>query len=254
MASDYFRIDPQDGGVALLVLDRAPVNAVNAAFLQAFAAALGEIEAAGETRALVVTGEGRALSAGMDLKELQSFDAADETAMAAALNDSSLALYGLSLPVVAAANGHAIAGGLFFLLGADYRIAAQGARFGLTEVRVGVDFPLGPLAVAEAELSPQARRRLMLGGGTFDAAAAAALGIIDEIVPPEAVRDRALAVAADYARIPPRTFAAVKAQLRAPAIARARAAIAAGEDRTLRGWFTGETRAAAEAILAARKA
>jgi enoyl-CoA hydratase/carnithine racemase len=253
MTEERILIERLDGGLVLLSLDRPPANALNAQVLEELERKLDGLVAEGKTRALVVTGKGKLLSAGMDLKELQGFDSNDERETVSWLNRAFATLYGLPFPVVAAANGHAIAGGLFFLLCGDYRVASEAARFGLAEVRVGVRFPVGPLEIACAELAPHALRRLMLGGGSLSARTAESLGVVDELAAPDAVLERALAVARDYAGIPPGTYAAVKAQLRGATLRRIRVAVERGEDPLLEGWFTEETREAARAQLEAAK-
>ena len=227
-------------GVVRLVLNRAPVNALSAEFLDLFAVRLGELAGDPDVRAVVLSSPFKVFSAGLDLKEAQRFDLADERAIVRALNEDFLALYGFPKPVVAAVNGAAIAGGLFFVLGADWRVAAPRAQFGLAEVRVGADFPVGPLEIARDALDPNCLRRLMLTGQPVRADAALAQGFIDEVS--EDVDAGAVAKARELALIPPGTYASVKRQVRGGAIARIRAAMADADPAA--GWFTAETRPA----------
>src|SRR5215212_3154423 len=87
--------------------------------------------------------------------------------------------YGLPHPVVAAVNGHAVAGGLILALCADHRVGAARASYGLTELRVGAPYPGAALAVIRAELDPGPLRRLVLGAGLVDGEAALQLGLVD---------------------------------------------------------------------------
>ncbi len=249
MSDAKVHLQPLGEGVLEVRLDRAPVNALNPAFLATIRDRLQDVERDASVRAVVLTGAGRTLSGGMDLKELQGFSDADQAAMVEGLNSTYARLYGFPRPVIVAAHGAAIAGGLFFVLVSDYRVAGERAVFGLAEVRVAVRFPVGPLAIAASELSPSACRRLMLGGRNHDAAAALGMGIVDEVVPAEQVMERAVAVARDYATIAPQTFAAVKRQLRAAVLDRV--AQAQRSDPMLAGWFTGETDDAVRATLQA---
>lgn len=240
------------GGVAVLTLDRPPVNALNAASLDAVGRVLADLEDDETVGALVMTGAGKTFSAGMDLKELQDFTLEDQTAMVDALTRLLARLYGFPRPVVAAVNGHAIAGGLLLVLATDFRVAGAGASLGLAEVRVGVRFPSAGMTVVRHELSPGSCRRLLLGGKPVAAQAAERMGIVDEVVERAAVMDRARAVAEDYAQIPPGTFAAVKTHLRSEALDEIAEAQARRSDPLLHGWFNDETKAAARAALAAR--
>jgi len=250
MTTGIVHTERHDGGVTLLRLDRPPVNALNPAFLAEIRRVVDELAADDQVRAVVIAGEGKVLCAGMDLVELQRFSAEDQRAMVTGLNATYGAIYGFPKPVVCAAHGAAIAGGMFLVLVSDYRIAGERARFGLAEVRVGVRFPVGPFEIARRTLSPDACRRFMLGGQNHDAATALALGALDEVVPQEQVLPRALEVAVEYAAIPPRTFAETKRALRAEVLDRVAAAVDGNGDPMLSGWFTEETAEATQAMLA----
>ena len=135
-------------------------------------------------RAAVIAADGPAFSAGLNLKTVPSLDRLGQRRLVDALNEAFGTLYGWPKPLVAAVNGHAIAGGLILALCADWRVAADvPMQVSLAEVRVGVTYPVAALEVARSELSPAAARRLMLLGETLDAAGAEALAVFDERVP-----------------------------------------------------------------------
>ncbi len=252
MTENLTRID-HDGGITELVLARQPVNALNPEFMKEISDRLAEIDSAAGVRAVVITSALPVFSAGMDLKEAQNFTVSEQTDVVDGLNETFCRLYGIRKPMVVAINGAAVAGGLFFALAADYAVARQGARFGLTEVRVGVDFPVGPLQIARAELTPQACRRLMLGGRNMDAQTARNLGVLDEVVDAGSVLPRAMEVALDFASIPAVAYARVKAQLRSTTLRTINDAIESQSDPARNGWFTDETRDAMAALLAATR-
>jgi enoyl-CoA hydratase/carnithine racemase len=201
-------------------------------------------------RAVVLSGAGKTLSGGMDLKELLDFSMADQKAMVDGLNRTFAGLYGFPKPLICAANGPAIAGGLFFILASDYCVASERAVFGLAEMRVGIRFPIGPFEIARNELAPHACRRLMLGGAMHDAATALQLGVVDETVARDEVMARARAIASDYATSPAQTYAATKRQLRAAVLDRVDSVLRDGSDPMSAGWSTDETITAATAMLA----
>ena len=240
-----------DGGITQLILDRPPVNALNPAFLNAIHDRLVEIESDAGVHALVIASGLPVFSAGLDLREVQNFSIADQVAVVDVLNANLYHLYGMNKPVVAAVDGAAIAGGLFFVLASDYAVAREDAKIGLTEVRVGVNFPVAPLEIARAELAPAVSRKLMLGGLNVDTGVAQKMGIVDEVVGAGAVLPRAMDVARDYASIPPLAYAGVKTQLRAGALTIIKDAISGQCDPARAGWFTDETRAAMKMLLAA---
>ncbi len=244
MDNDWIKDEWAQDGVLTLVLDHAPVNALSAPALNAFADRIEALDA----KAVVIASAHKVFSAGLDLKRAQAADQAEATAIVAGLNRAFLALFACPLPVVCAAAGSAIAGGLFFVLASDWRIAGHGAQFGLAEVRVGVDFPAGPLGIARAVLGPVETRRLMLPGQPIDAEAAYQRGIVDDVCPRDAVRAKAEAKAAELAQIPSAAYARIKAQLRGAEIAQIKAACAA-EEAAGREWIDTEARAAMARLL-----
>ncbi len=238
-----------EGGVTRLVLNRPPVNALNSDFLDLLGAHLDRLQADTAVKAVILASNSKVLSAGMDLKEALGFDLKDQQAMVRSLNVNFTKLFGFPKPTIVAASGAAIAGGFFLVLASDYRIASLKARFGLAEVRVGANFPVGPLAIARATLASNDLRRLMLGGHPIGAEAALAAGIVDIIEDEDAVMARAVSVAQDYAAIPPSTYAEVKCQMRGPVIETIENAMANGANTPPDGWFTAETKAAMSRII-----
>ena len=240
-----------DKGVATMCLARKPANALSVGFLEELDAALADLDQNRDWQVLIVTGSGSVFSAGVDLKALPTLDGADQDRIIRALNSFFTRLYGLSRPTIAAVNGHAIAGGLFLALACDYRIATTiPARFGLTEVRVGVPFPVSALEIARVELAPNVCRIYLLFGGTVDNETAHANGTFDELTAPNDLMDRARRKAEEMMAIPASGYAAVKAQLRAPALAKMRAAVDNDEEPQLGGWISDEAREAALKVLA----
>jgi enoyl-CoA hydratase len=170
-----------------------------------------------------------------------------------ALNRAFYGVYSCPVPMVGAINGHAIAGGLVLALCCDWRIAVQTPFLaGLTEVRVGVPYPVAAMEVARQELRPDVARRLVLFGQNITATAAVDAGVFDEMADPAALLERALAKAGEFAALPQSAFASSKRQLRSRACAAIEAAIA-GAEPLLKGWLSPETIQAAATVLA-RKA
>ena len=237
-------------GIAVVTLANPPMNALTAGLLEEIAALFARLADDPAVRAAVITGAGRAFSAGLDLKLAPSLDEAGQRRLILALNDCYGTLYAWPKPLVAAVNGHCIAGGLVLALCADARLAADVAlQVSLAEVRVGVTFPVAALEVARGELAPAAARRLMLLGEIFDAPAAVALGVFDACVPAGELAERARGEARRHAGLPAEAFATIKAELRGPRLERIAGARAGLGEPRLGRWLGEEMRRAAAAVL-----
>src|SRR3989442_2729868 len=138
------RVDMQ-GAVAVVALERPPANALNRDFFIELGALIERLGAR-EVGSVVLTGSGRFFSAGLDLFEIVAYDGAAWTDFTARFDAGFAGLFALTKPMVAAVNGHAIAGGAVLAACADYRFMAEGeSRVGLTEIQVGVPFPSAAL-------------------------------------------------------------------------------------------------------------
>jgi enoyl-CoA hydratase len=243
------------GTTAILRMSRGAVNALDLAAVEAMHAAVTELAADENLEALVLTGAGPAFCAGLDLKAIPTYGREEQRGLVDGLNRLFGSLYGFPRPTVAAINGHAIAGGTVLALACDHRVCTRdAASLGLTEVKVGVPFPVAAIEVARNELSPAAARALVLFGRLIGPEQALAWGVVDELVAAEAVLDRACEEAAALAELPRETFAQVKRTLRQEALERIRAAVEDGADPTLEDWLSPETVEAAKKMLAGRAA
>jgi enoyl-CoA hydratase len=213
-------------GVVVLSLDRPPANALDVDTLEEIVAAAGPL-LDDPPDALVLAGRGGrggVFSAGLDLKAIPDYGPDEYRRLVEGVNEMALGVYALPCPVVCAVTGHAIAGGLVLALCGDQRIAAAEGRYGFTEAKVGVPFPQAAVGVVQAELSASAVRSLTLSGRLVDADTCRRLGAFDEVVAPDAVLDRALAVARERAALNRDTYALTKRQLRGATVERLRAA------------------------------
>lgn len=239
-------------GIAIVTLANLPMNAMNACLLEELAALFEGLAADRAVRAAVVAAEGPAFSAELDLKSVPHLDRLGQRRLVDALNDSFGTLYAWPKPLVAAVNGHAIAGGLILALCADWRVAADvGMQVSLAEVKVGVTYPVAPLEIARSELAPSMARRLILLGETLDAKEAAAQSVFDECVPAGDLLAHATQQAHRHASLPPQAFVTTKRQLRSQSLERIAAARAGQGEPRLVAWLGEETRRASEAVLRA---
>jgi enoyl-CoA hydratase/carnithine racemase len=223
-------------GLATLTFDAPPANAVDLEFTSALIARLDTLRAFSGIRAAIVTGAGGAFCAGVNVKVVPGYDADARRAMVGNINRMATALYALPFPVIAAVNGPAIGGGMVLAMACDFRVAArETARFALAEVTANIPYPAVPLIVLQDSLDPSTRRDLMLTGRILDANGAVTMRIVDHVVEATALLDAARMMATTLAKAP--GYARVKAQLRAPALQRMRAAIERGDDPMLQEWI-----------------
>lgn len=231
----YFHIEERPEAL-LVTFDRAPVNAITVDTARELSAVLDAAERLPAGKGVVITGAGRCFSAGLDLKIVPKYSPDEQREMLRTVNRMIRGLYAMPRPVVAAVNGHAMAGGLVLALACDVRVSTSApCKLALTEVNVGIPFPAGPMTIVMAELPPHAARLLTLTGDAFDPSHALALGIVDEVVPPERVLPRALERAATLGALP--GYPRIKAQLRKAALVDLTRIVEQDDDPMLREWF-----------------
>lgn len=233
----------QHDGVLTLRLDHGKVSALDVELLDALTRELDG--AAGDVRALILTGTGSIFSAGVDLFRLTR-DGADYVRRFLPLLSRFLrTLFAFPRPVVAAVNGHAIAGGCMVALAADARLMADGAgRIGLPELLVGVPFPAAALEIVRFAVPGDKLQSLIYTGRTLPARQAVGVGLVDEVVAPDALPARAQEVARQLAEILPPVYRLTKQSLRAEALGRMDGAAGVELDRAaVEVWSAAETHA-----------
>src|SRR5690242_10789011 len=210
------------GGVAVLPMRAGKANAIGSAFLERLSAQLDAVEASGAA-ALVLTGEGRAFSAGLDLPEISALDRGALERFIRRFSELMLQVFTLPVPVVAAINGHAIAGGCVLAMQADVRLAAAGDyRIGLNEVAIGLGLPAVVLETLRCQVSPGSLGPVALEGRLLSPEEAQAFGLVEAVVPPAVLLEQARGRAAGLAALPAPAFRDVKQALRAPVAAAVR--------------------------------
>jgi enoyl-CoA hydratase len=236
-------------GVAVLRIEYGRANAADTALLRGLTAALHEQEKA-SARAVVLTGTGSVFSAGADLKQVLDGGDGYLDEFLPALSELLQTLFRFPKPLVAAINGHAIAGGCVFACAADRRLMAEGrARIGVPELLVGVPFPVDGLEILRFATGGRSLPGLVYSGATLLAADAVAQGLIDEAVPAEELLFRAVEVAERLGAVPFECFRLTKEQLRRPALELMSANRAVREAETRRAWGSAQALAAMTAYV-----
>lgn len=222
--SDPVRLTLADGTATLVLDSPANLNAASAALMTALERRLRALAAEPSLRAVIVTGTGRAFSAGGDLAEFRALLGQGGARLVETLryNQQVIAMIeDLPVPVIGAANGVAVAGGLELLLACDFAIAADTARLGDGHARYGV-LPAGGATVRLIErVGPARAAQLFHTAELLDAPTALAWGLVSEVVPAPRLMARATEIAQAIARNSPEVVRRVKrltaAALRDPA-------------------------------------
>jgi enoyl-CoA hydratase len=232
----------QQEGVLTLRLEHGKVSALDIELLDAL---LQELDGVAEdVRALIVTGTGSTFSAGVDLFRLIREGADYVRRFLPLLTRFLHTLFTFPRPVVAAVNGHAIAGGCMIVLCCDARLMAEGAgRIGLPELLVGVPFPTSALEIVRFAVPREKAQSLLYTGRTLPVQEALATGLVDEVVEPSALLLRAQELAQQLAQIPPSVYRLTKQALRAEALERIQKADKQQEQAALEVWSAPQTHA-----------
>ena len=190
-------------GVAVLTLARPPVNALDLELLDALTKALRE-----QDGPVVITGTGSCFSAGVDLRAILDGGDAYTRAFLNSLVAAFLAVFEHPAPVVAAVNGHAIAGGCVIAMAADVRLMSAGT-IGISEIAVGVPFPAAALEICRYAMGPSVTVAA-LGGEGVSADVALARGWVDAVVASDDLLERAVARARELGEHSPTAYAFTK--------------------------------------------
>ncbi len=228
--------------VAVLHMDAGKANAVNQDFLAAIYARLDELVET-DARALVLTGYDRFFSAGLDLVGLLPLDRHAMYEMIEDFHATMVRVFALPLPVVAAVNGHAIAGGCVLAMQADYRVLARGrVRFGLREPVLGVGLPHCVVESLRVQVPTEHLLEVSAEGRLYAPEEALERGLVQELADPDDVLPRAIEKARELGAIPAVAYAHVKSQLRGPALERFERDHATVTRSWLDTWFDPGTR------------
>jgi len=209
--SETLHYDATDG-VGLIRLTRPEkLNALNARMVAELGAVLERVRKDASVRALVVTGTGRAFSAGADIAELAALSGTEEfLRFIEAIQTTVAMLEDLPLPTIAALNGLAHGGGLELALACDLRIGASEATLALPEIKLGVLPGAGGTQRLPRLLPVAVAKELLFLGGSLGSEAALRLGLVNAVVPREHVMAEAVALAQRLAALPPLALRAAK--------------------------------------------
>jgi enoyl-CoA hydratase/carnithine racemase len=216
--SDDLTVDIGDDFVATLEIHRPPNNHFSARLIAELAGALDALDADPRCRAAVLCSEGKHFCAGAD------FAGPGVDDWPRHLYDEAVRLFSTRTPVVAAVQGAAIGGGLGLALFPDFRLAAPEARFSANFAQLGFHHGFGLTVTLPAVVGQQRALELLYTGRRLKGDEAAAIGLVDRLVPLDRLRDEAHAFAAGIASSAPLAVASIRETMRGDLGERIRAA------------------------------
>jgi len=200
MTFETILLDKQEG-VGLITLNRPDaLNALNSKLLQELGEALLALNADDEIGAIVVTGSEKAFAAGADIKEMSSRSFAEVLKMDM-FADINNVFARVRKPVIAAVSGYALGGGCEIAMACDFIIAADSAKFGQPEIKLGVIPGIGGSQRLTRLVGKSKAMDMMLTGRMMDAVEAERSGLVSRVLPTEDMLDGAMEVAASIAEL-----------------------------------------------------
>lgn len=199
------------GPVALLTLNRPKaLNPLDSATLEGLEAAFRRIAADRDVGALVLTGEGRAFAAGADIAEMRNQGPIEAQKFSQLGHRVFGMLEELTIPTLAAVNGHALGGGCELALACDWIYASKKAQFGQPEVKLGLIPGFGGTSRLVRRVGVAWAKELVLSGDPIDAQTALRIGLVNRLFEPDALLDAALAAGEAVAARAPLAVASAK--------------------------------------------
>ncbi len=203
-----------DGPLAVITLDRPPLNLFDAELVDGIRAAVAAVSAS-DARGLLLQAKGRAVSAGVDVHTFDGRSPAEGERLWREWFEVVHALEQLPIPTVFAAHGLCLTAAFEFALACDLLLAAESARFGLVEIVVGLTPSMGGPQRLVERAGPARARELIFTGELFDAATLAGWNVVNRVLPDEGFAASAHDFALRLANGPTRAHAATKAIVRA---------------------------------------
>lgn len=228
---------------AVVTLTRPPVNAINEQVVAEVSQAFRDLERDNTVTSVVLTGGGKFFSFGLDVPGL--YDHTPEQFQSFLISFCGLCrqIFLFPKPVVAAVNGHAVAGGCVLLLPCDVRIAADiPMKIGLTEITLGASLFASTVEMLRYWLTNQHAERLLLIGSMFDAHEALRIGLFDQVVEQSSLQASALQKAAELAAHYGPGYETLRRHIRQPIADRWMARENISIDEFVNIWYSPETR------------
>ncbi|MCG8606792.1 enoyl-CoA hydratase/isomerase family protein [bacterium] len=207
----------QAAGIVTVKLARGKVNAVNAEVVESLHSHLETLRNDSNTKAIILTGQGKFFSFGFDIPELFPYSKSEFARFLEKFTDLYADLFIYPKPIIAALNGHAVAGGGMLALACDRRIMVSGkAKISLNEIGFGSSVFAGSVEMLRFAVGSANASEILYSGAMYSAEDAQALGLVHEVTTKDELVARAIAMATDLGEKASDAFASIKTLLRRP--------------------------------------
>lgn len=211
---DFIKVE-KDKGVATLTLKRGKVNALDGTVVDQLRESLKALEVDSEARSVVLTGTGKFFSFGFDIPEFLSFTKEEFTKYLINFTELYTYLFLYPKPVVAALNGHTIAGGCMLALACDCRVMVAGkAKISLNEIGFGSSVFAGSTEMLRFWVGGANATKILFSGSMYSSEEARSIGLVDEAATEHDLMDVAFNMASDLASKSLPAFSSIKSLLR----------------------------------------
>jgi 3,2-trans-enoyl-CoA isomerase len=232
----------REGKIATLMIKRGKVNALNEALVEELSDNFSRLLDDPQVKAIILTGQGKFFSFGFDIPEFLNYPRNDFRRYLKKFTDLYTIIFQYPKPVIAAINGHAIAGGCMLTNACDCRIMVKGkARISLNELSFGSSVFAGSVEIIRFQVGSKNAEKMLIGTAMYSADEAYDMGLIDEVVDESELKDRAAEKAAYYEGKAPAAFASIKKLLRQPVVESYRDREDEANEEFLDNWYSEST-------------
>lgn len=208
-AEEFVQVE-LDSGVAVMYLNRPPMNALNVQMQQEIAQAANLISGHKDIHAAVLYGGQKVFAAGADVKEMADMNFAQMAVAAHQLSKAFMSVANISQPTISAITGFALGGGLELAMCTDFRVAGDNAKLGQPEILLGIIPGAGGTQRLPRLVGPSRAKELIFGGYMISASQALEIGLVNRVCAPESVLDESIAWARTFVDGPRIALASAK--------------------------------------------
>jgi Delta3-Delta2-enoyl-CoA isomerase len=207
----------KENGITTVTMSRGKVNAINEAFIDELGAVYNELAADADTKAVILTSDGKFFSFGFDIPELLNYSKNDFARYLKKFCAMYTRMFLFPKPVIGAINGHATAGGCILALTCDFRIMVTGkAKIALNELNIGAAIFAGCVGMLKSAVGERNAEKVLLTGTMYSAEDARRIGLVDSVTSGETLMAEAKEIAEGFSQKNPDAFKTLKNLLRRP--------------------------------------